>query len=56
MYTTINESGLLNNYAKEPAMYLASFPTLEQQQRYMLQGGLAALFVVTLIGIAFGVS
>ena len=40
MYTTVNETGQLNNYATEPNMYLASYPAPEQQRRYLLQGGL----------------
>ncbi|NER84478.1 MAG: ssl1498 family light-harvesting-like protein, partial [Leptolyngbya sp. SIO1D8] len=38
MFTTIDETGRLNNYAVEPEMYFASYPSPEQQQRYMLQG------------------
>ncbi|MBD1823032.1 ssl1498 family light-harvesting-like protein, partial [Cyanobacteria bacterium FACHB-DQ100] len=34
MYTTRNEDGILNNYASEPTMYFAEFPSSEQQQRY----------------------
>lgn len=56
MYTTIDETGRLNNYATEPDMYLASSPYPEQQRRYMLQGGLAILLVTALLGIAIGVS
>ena len=56
MYTTINETGQLNNYATEPAMYLASYPAPEQQRRYVLQGGLAALFISALMMIALVVS
>ena len=56
MYTTINETGQLNNYATEPAMYLASYPAPEQQRRYLLQGGLATLFISALMMIALVVS
>lgn len=45
MYTTINETGQLNNYATEPEMYLASRPEPAQQRRYLLQGGLATLLI-----------
>ncbi|MBD2664619.1 hypothetical protein B6N60_03958 [Richelia sinica FACHB-800] len=56
MYTTINEEGILNNYATEPEMYFAEYPSPEQQGRYALQGGLAVLFVTTLVLIGLGVS
>ncbi|EKU97530.1 hypothetical protein Lepto7375DRAFT_6727 [Leptolyngbya sp. PCC 7375] len=56
MYTTINESGQLNNYATEPEMYLASYPAPEQQRRYMLQGGIAMLLISALMLTALGVS
>ncbi len=56
MYTTINETGQLNNYATEPEMYLASYPAPEQQRRYLLQGGLAALLIGTLMLTALSVS
>ena len=56
MYTTINETGQLNNYATEPAMYLASYPAPEQQQRYLRQGALAALLIMSVIAIAAVVS
>ena len=56
MYTTIDETGRLNNYAVEPQMYLASFPFPEQQRRYLQQGALAMGFVASLIMVAFLVS
>jgi len=34
MYTT--EEGILNNYAAEPAVYFAEYPSPEQQ-RYLVQ-------------------
>jgi hypothetical protein len=56
MYTTINESGQLNNYATEPQMYYAAYPNQEQQSRYAFQGAIATLFVTAIILIACGVS
>ncbi|GAB4355271.1 MAG: hypothetical protein Fur0042_24490 [Cyanophyceae cyanobacterium] len=56
MYTTTNESGQLNNYAKSPKMYYAEYPTLWEQRRYVQWGGLAALLVSATIAIAFAVS
>jgi hypothetical protein len=55
MYTTTNENGVLNNYAAEPEMYCADYPSVEQQRQYALQGGFAALLIVTLILVGFSV-
>ncbi|WP_427158426.1 photosystem II assembly protein Psb34 [Aliinostoc sp. HNIBRCY26] len=56
MYTTINEEGILNNYANEPEMYYATYPNQEQQRRYSLQAAYATLLVATLVLVALGVS
>lgn len=56
MYSTTDETGLLNNYATEPKMYLADYPAPEQQGRYLLQGGLAALLIGALTLTALVVS
>jgi hypothetical protein len=56
MYTTIDETGRLNNYATEPQIYFAAYPAPEQQRRYMFQAGLATLFVTALTCIAIAVS
>ena len=55
MYTT-NEEGLLNNYATEPTVYFAEYPSLEQQQSYALQGAIATLLITFTILTAFAVS
>ena len=55
MYTTNNE-GLLNNYAVEPNMYYAEFPSEWQQQRYAFQGAVATLFVALVLFTAISVS
>lgn len=55
MYT-INEEGILNNYAAEPNVYYAEYPSQEQQQRYLFQGAVAVMFVSLLVLTAFGVS
>ncbi len=55
MYT-VNNEGLLNNYATEPAVYFAEYPTQEQQQNYALQGAIATLLVVAATLVAFAVS
>ncbi|UKO99111.1 photosystem II assembly protein Psb34 [Nostoc sp. UHCC 0870] len=56
MYTTINEAGVLNNYANEPKMYYATYPNKEQQRQYALQGAFATLLVTTLVLVALGIS
>ncbi|WP_156481622.1 photosystem II assembly protein Psb34 [Anabaena sp. 4-3] len=56
MYTTVNEAGILNNYANEPQMYYANYPTQEEQRQYAVQGAFATLLVTTLILVALGVS
>ncbi|NES19805.1 MAG: ssl1498 family light-harvesting-like protein [Symploca sp. SIO3E6] len=55
MYTS-NELGVLNNYATEPMMYYAVYPSLEQQRRYALLGACATLFVTALTLTALAVS
>ncbi|MEM9090868.1 MAG: ssl1498 family light-harvesting-like protein [Cyanobacteria bacterium P01_F01_bin.53] len=52
MYTTTDETGRLNNYATEPQMYFASYPSPEQQRSYLVQGGIATALVVSLLTIA----
>jgi hypothetical protein len=56
MYTTVNEEGLLNNYANEPDMYYAVYPSPEQQRNYALQGAIATLFVTALVLVSLAVS
>ena len=56
MYTTINENGVLNNYATEPKIYYAEYPSTEQQRRYTFQAGVGTLLVIGLILLSVGVS
>jgi hypothetical protein len=55
MYT-FNETGVTNNYAVEPEIYFAEYPSLEQQRRYMFQGAVAILLVSVTILTALAVS
>lgn len=55
MYTT-NEQGILNNYATEPQVYCAVYPSAEQQRSYAIQGAIATLFVAALVLFSFAVS
>ncbi|NJM70988.1 MAG: ssl1498 family light-harvesting-like protein [Scytonema sp. RU_4_4] len=55
LYTT-DDRGILNNYAVEPTIYLAEYPTPEQQKRYAFGGALGALLVFAILFITFSVS
>ena len=46
MTTISDEKGVLNNFAKEPAMYYAEAPSSQEQRGYIGWGALA-LVVVT---------
>ncbi|MFN6564481.1 MAG: photosystem II assembly protein Psb34 [Nostoc sp. ChiSLP01] len=56
MYTTVNEDGVLNNYATEPKMYYAEYPAIWEQRKYLIQAAFATLIVTTLILVGFSVS
>ncbi|MGH8001199.1 MAG: photosystem II assembly protein Psb34 [Brasilonema sp.] len=56
MYTTVNEDGILNNYATEPQMYYAEYPAIWQQRKYVFQSCAALLFVTAVVLVALGVS
>jgi len=56
MYTTTDEHGILNNFAKEPKPYLAEKPSHKQQRRYVLQGVAAMLLMGGLLAITAVVS
>ncbi|MBO1055628.1 MAG: ssl1498 family light-harvesting-like protein [Dolichospermum sp. JUN01] len=55
MYTTTNEEGILNNYAREPKLYWAELPTKSQQKSYAFQGAVAILFITSIVLITLGV-
>lgn len=46
---TQTQDGLLNNYATEPAVYYAEFPSEFQQQQYLQQGAIALGIVSALV-------
>jgi hypothetical protein len=56
MYTTSDDQGILNNYASEPALYYAEYPSIEQQRQYALQGAIATLFVTAIVLVSLAVS
>jgi hypothetical protein len=57
MFTTTQlDNGILNNYAVEPEMYLAAYPSPEQQRRYATQAAFASLLVGALVVVSLVVS
>ena len=56
MRYTADDKGILNNYAVEPAIYTAEYPSPEQQERFALQGAIAILVVALTIFTAFAAS
>jgi hypothetical protein len=53
---TVDQEGLANNYALEPNMYLAVYPSPEQQRSYLFQGAAAFLLVALTLVTAVAVS
>ena len=53
---TIDDEGIINNYATEPDMSLADYPSPEQQKRYVFLGAAAALLITITLLTAFAVS
>jgi hypothetical protein len=56
MYTTVNSEGLLNNYATEPDLYYAVYPSPSQQRNYARLGAIATLFVTALVLVSLTVN
>ena len=56
MLSTTDERGIVNNYATEPPMYYADYPSQEQQRRYGIQGAIATLLVTAVTLVALAVS
>lgn len=54
-YTT-EEGGRLNNFAKEPKVYVAEPPTSSQKKTYVILSVAALLLIGGLISVAFLVS
>jgi hypothetical protein len=52
----VDDEGIVNNYAIEPEMSEAKYPSPKQQRRYIFLGAAAILFVALALLIAFGVS
>jgi hypothetical protein len=52
----VDDEGIVNNYAIEPDMYLADYPSPEQQKRYVSLGAGSMLLVATILLTGFAVS
>ena len=56
MYTIQEDNGTLNNYAVEPEMTYAKYPTVWEQKNYLKQGAVATFLLTALIAISYVVS
>lgn len=56
MSSIIDEQGLINNFAKEPKMYVSEKPSQTKKRGYALQGIVAGLLVTALVYISVVVS
>jgi hypothetical protein len=53
---TVDDEGIMNNFAAEPNTSFANYPSPEQQKRYIFLGVGSTLLVTSLLAIAFTVS
>ena len=56
MTTTSDENGIINNFAKEPAMYYAEAPSTGEKRSYLLWGAIASILVTASVFTAVVVS
>ncbi len=56
MTTTKDENGIINNFAKEPKIYVAESPTPKEQRRYAIAGIVSGLLVTGFIAASFVIS
>jgi hypothetical protein len=56
MQTTSDERGILNNFAREPKLYYAEYPSQEQQRQYKLLGSVGIIVVIAVVMVALVVS
>jgi hypothetical protein len=54
--TTVDDEGLINNFATEPKVYPSTYPSPRQQRRYIFLGAAAILLVAILVLISVSVS
>jgi hypothetical protein len=53
---TVDDEGIVNNYALEPEMSKAEYPSPNQQRRYIFLGVVAMLLLCLVVWLAFAVS
>ena len=53
---TIDDEGIINNYATETDMSLANYPSPEQKKHYFFLGAGATLLITVALLISFAVS
>ncbi|WP_036480189.1 photosystem II assembly protein Psb34 [Myxosarcina sp. GI1] len=56
MTTTKDENGIINNFAKEPKVYVAENPTPKEQRRYAITGAISGLLIAGFIAASFAIS
>lgn len=56
MTTVSDENGIINNFAKEPAMYYAEAPNAQERRGYLVWGAVALCVVVASVLTATVVS
>ncbi|MEM8718129.1 MAG: ssl1498 family light-harvesting-like protein [Cyanobacteria bacterium P01_G01_bin.39] len=56
MTTVSDENGIMNNFAKEPAMYYAESPSSVEKRGYLVWGAIALSLVVLSVFTAVSVS
>ena len=54
--TTVDDEGLINNFATEPKAYPSTYPSPRKQRQYLFLGAAAIVFVAVLVASAFSVS
>lgn len=56
MTTISDENGIINNFAKEPAMYYAEAPSAKDKRGYVIWGAIALFVVIASVSTAAIVS
>ena len=56
MQPTTDNEGLLNNFAREPKVYYAQYPTPAEQRRYIIMGVLFTLLLAGMGALIYYVS
>jgi hypothetical protein len=56
MTTISDENGIINNFAKEPAMYYAEAPSATDKRSYVIWGAIALFVVIVSVSTAAVVS